>query len=76
MRKLQSMKRVLITKGPYSGIIGEHVYTFFRHTDGYCRADEPSTGDGWTSVHWIVPVFDHCGQPSIVEVFDGEFVVS
>lgn len=65
--------RVLIIKTSHSGRMADVVYRFFRHPDGYCQMEE-NTRPGWQPIYLAVPVFDHCGEPRVIELTDGDFV--
>lgn len=69
------MKEVLITKGKMSGFKGSLIYTFYRHpTEGY-EQQKPPKDKGWAQSNWVVPHFDHCGTPKIVEKLNDELHV-
>lgn len=66
-------KRILITRGNRSGFQADIAYVYYRHPDGYCQM-EPTKQEGYERIFMVVPVFDHCGSPQIVELKNGEFV--
>ena len=67
-------KHILITAGNYSGQSGMVAYVFYRHsTDGFCQ-QEYTQKESWEQVFWVVPDFDHCGGPKIIEIYNKEFI--
>lgn len=68
------MKKILITKGKSSGRMAHLVYSYYRHDVGFCQMESTSQ-EGYKRVFWAVPIFDHCGEPKIEELLDGDFVV-
>ena len=66
--------KVLIVKGGSAGRTADIVYMFYEHTHGMCQM-EPNFGEGWDKVYWVVPHFDHCGEPNIVALYAEDFVL-
>ena len=64
--------KVLITKGDAAGRLATIIYVYYRHNEGFCQA-ESIIGPGWKKVYWIVPYYDHCGEPTLFELREGSF---